>query len=1190
MSGKIPSDGMNMVHRSEMAVVPTSKEIQLPKVIVDSMTKRELKEFIPQLLKIVTGRDDVWHSRRSAKPDWWPAEVNWASSKDDWLTESYWTDNLRSVVRSCYKHMGKEELLYDPKVNVDINYNKKIEMASPVKPQSYPPSPLKLPKGVFLPFTAEVFICFFCESEFYSKEEMRAHQQTCQDRPPELQKFPCSLSPNPGAQQGPPPISPKPPTPHNEYTKLPLDKFIDYLELLPVRKAAKLKLRVRNSLEINCDDLGDLGPQCPLSPVTPRTPKSLISQLSREDSNVSSRKRLSYSMSVDRDSITIESESESSDSDSEEAEESVSAKPKELNLMNIDITSLLGQRVRKHVHVESPVQVLKDSESFCKTPVKNTFLDKLRKKPPSYPIMYKPRRLANLSKQNHSYKFTKAERKEFCDYIDTGLKKESRELLRKMKKLRVVLPKLTRKKMLRWVPKKVLNRQLKGKNLVKRRSEIESDIFATVMSNFYPQGPMLLSKNVDRILGLKKKSASRVSDRLKSPLSVSNYISEEMEAELSKQKLTLYRSLLYEVQEYKSGEISDLVKPMEKGSKEHQLQTVETISAKKDYIPIADRVFVEEAEEKPKGMSVLRALLRKNKEAVAKPPFDRKSTIMDSSSNTRTPALDRLSNPLRSDLVKGFNLKKSSSDSGSNASSCMSSPRSTKSCDDSDTSPKVPLTKSGCKTPVIDDTVSIISVSSDGESPILNCCAGCNKKIESNKSTIVLPTDKDISKFTEPLTVNVDTEFDKLTKIKPDLRVDLTYGVPSPVPSTSESPLPLTPLRKGIKPKEPVENLTEEGGDEVKRVTRSNRSAVLASFDDLDRVIKTTENSPKRENKGIKLQNENIECVKKSPNKDNTLSVKKIDTPKSSPKKESKLATASSGKTETPRPRKKEVHAEGEEHLKAVTGPLKLESKLAKSLDGTYEILTKSSGKDIKQEESPLKTVLRSSTLSEKVPLVKPLKKTQSLTPSPSPKKAEIRDLKRSVTDSPKSFVSKAGEKVDIKRSLGSGDGHGHSPKKDSSEKTVIQLRSSTLLTPTKMTIRTRSVSVDSNGKVDDNQYSLRSGNFVIDSPRRNGDSSWKNGAELVDKGSPKTNHCSKKDSKMSLEIRAKADQNMNRSPKKSASATTQVTRKIDFSVNPHSNAVESPSRRPKRKLSAPVGEFKPAKLRKVSSDVAVKN
>lgn len=1188
---KAQSNGVNTVGRSEMAVVPATREVELPKVTVDSMSKSELKEFIPELLKIVTGREDVWHSRRSAKPDWWPAEVSWATSKADWFMESYWTDNLRSVVRNCYKHMGKEDLLYEPKVSRDVNLNREIVTESPAKPQSYTLSQLKLPKGMFLPFSAEVFICYFCEMEFYDKEEMRAHQKTCQDRPPDLQKFPSSLSPNPAAQQGPPPISPKPQL-EGEYMRLPLDKFINYLDLLPQRQAAKLKLRTRNSLDINCEDLGDLGPQCPLSPVTPRTPKSLISQMSREDPNSSSRKRLSYSMSIERDSVSIESESESSSSDSDDAEENASAKPKELNLLNIDITSLLGQRVKPHVHVESPVQVVRESESYCRTPVKNSFLDKLRKKPPSYPIMYKPRRIANLSKQNHMYKFTKVERKDFYDYINTGLNKVSREKLKKMKQFRILLPRLTEKKMLRWVPKRVLYRQLKGKHVADKKPKTAGNYIQAY--SFYPQGPMLLSKNVDRILGLKKKSASRESERLRSPLSITNYISEEMEAELSKQKLTLYRSLLYEVEEYKAGKVPQFVenvtiestKPVEEEHAPRLLNITEKISGKRDYIPIADRVFVTEKDDKPKsGMSVLRALLRKNKEDSLKPLADKNPTTVDNAVTVKSPTLNQLSKSLQSDLVKGLNLNKSTDD-GSASSSCMSSPGSFKSGDEN-MSPSASLTKAVNKTPVMEDSISIISVSSDGESPIVNCCVGCNRRGENNKGSIPLSTDKNVSKFTEPLTVNVDGEFDILTKTRPDLKVDVTYGVPSPVPSSTESPLPSTPQKKSSKPKELVKRLLERESESGRRVTRSNSSAILTNFDELDQVLKASEPA-KRESKLVKSLSENVECPKMPMKRESSLKIKTVESPKSSPKKENKRDKSNDNMSGTPKPCQKKEKLNVETDIASVT-PKK--EKLAKSIDGTYEIHTKSR-KDVKEGESPLKSILRSSTLYEKVPQVKPIRKSQSLTPSPSPKKLEPGVLKVSLRDTPNSSPKKLEEKAITAEAPSPKKGDSekiviHTPEKGDSEKTVIQLRSSTLLTPTKMTIRTRSVSVDSNGKVDDNQYSLRSGNFVIDSPRRSCDSPRGSGSESAGKNSPKTNSA-KKDSKMSKEIITKIGQNANRSPRKSASTASEVTRKIDFSLKTDSN-VDSPSRRPKRMMSIPVEETNPAKLRKVSSDMVVK-
>jgi len=35
----------------------------------------------------VTGREMVFHGRRSAKPEWWPEEVTWVKSNKDWFAE-----------------------------------------------------------------------------------------------------------------------------------------------------------------------------------------------------------------------------------------------------------------------------------------------------------------------------------------------------------------------------------------------------------------------------------------------------------------------------------------------------------------------------------------------------------------------------------------------------------------------------------------------------------------------------------------------------------------------------------------------------------------------------------------------------------------------------------------------------------------------------------------------------------------------------------------------------------------------------------------------------------------------------------------------------------------------------------------------------------------------------------------------
>lgn len=1314
--------GTDSTMRSEMATVPTSGEAQLPKITLNAMSKKELKEFIPRLLKIVTGREDVWHSRRSAKPDWWPAGVDWAMSKAEWLSKSHWTENLRSIVKSCYRHLGKEDLLYDLK-GIDINplckqlvntgspvrpqsypsspykqYNN-----SPVKPQSYPPSPLKLPSGLYLPFSAEVFICYFCEAEFYNKEEMRAHQISCREGPPDLPRC-ASLSPNPRTHNDPPAISPNPYL-SPEQIRLPLDKFIDYLDLLPLKKAAKLK-RTRNSMEVTCKDLGDLGPQSPpLSPVTPTTPKSLISQMSREDST-SSRKRLSYSLSMEHgDCVSIESASESSDSSDDEGfEERTSAKPKDLNLLSIDLTSLLGERIKKFVHVESPVQVLGNSESYCKTPVKNSFLEKLRKKPPAYPVTYKPRRIANLHKQNHLYRFSRKEQKDFYEYVNTGLNRESRDQLKKMKKLRVRLTQLTQKKMLKWVPRRVLQKQLKCQLPEDRNKSARK--FVPVYAS-YPQGPMLLSKNVDKILGLKKKSVIRVSDRLQNPLSVGNYISEEMEADLSKLKLTLYRSLLYEVEEYKAGRISDLtiekdknsVKLLEETKSRTPGKKPEKASPPKSYVPIAERVFETEDKEslnKPKGeMSVLRALLRKNKEDDIRPVGNQPHASFMSApkapvatSKTRSPGLDGLSKSLKADLMKDFRINRDSSENSFVSTSCLSSPGSAVSSDESFMSPNIGGIKSANRTPVFDDSVSIISMpeSSDGDSPNLNCCTGCTNRAERLEKK---PSDgKDITKFLEPLSVKVDNDFTDFAKTKPDLKVDISYGVPSPVPSMTESPLPLTPIKTTIDPKEFIEKVIEDDFETTRRYTRSKGNVSLPTFDELTDILKQAEvkmnkepkvvksvsepdkirgTLPLKENKLSKSRSEKVVQISEQPlNNNSPLIVKGVDSPRSSPKKGMKNSYSNESNTRISKHQggKEAVHkkenAQNQEggmstpkvesalknalngnYWAAADSPRmkhnvqkqeegtrssKVDGVLKHELNGNYWAAAKSRRKVSQDEDSPLRSQT-STPLSDKVMQVIPIKKSVSLTPSPSPKKAEIAELKKSSTETPKSSPKKKvgyvefkvafaetpkssprkiEEGINLKRSFietpkssprktgGQGDSKESSNSKSlsqetdkSSGKAVVQLRSSTLLTPTKMTISTRSVSVDSNGTIDDNQYSLRSGNFIIDSPRcspREIASSPRCMSDNGEKNAPNV-HSAKKETQLLLESGYISDG----SPRK-PNSVHDVSRKIDFEVSASFKAghAQSPNR-PKRLLSSPAEAPKPAKLRKVSSDVGLK-
>ena len=399
----------------------------------------------------------------------------------------------------------------------------------------------------------EIYICYFCEKEFVSKEKMRLHQKHCDERPPDLKQssyFPPVIESD--ANESPPQISPK-----SSYLKLdinrkyvPLKEFAGYLGLVPCQTASKIRAE-RKCSEISSDILEEIEPLSPV-PTTPRTPKSLISQLSKDETSGNAKKRLSYSLSVDKereDKDVLKQEEEESDSETE----AETTKAKATNLLKIPVSSLLGQKIQKHVQSDLPSPVLSNSESFCKTPTKNTFLDKLRKKLPSYPITYKPRKIANLDKQCHMYKFTKRQVKEFLGKVNTGLNAASQEKLKVLKKVSVRLIRLSEKEMLKWISKRQLDRQLykKFRKLHERTSANYPDEF--------PAGPTLLSKNIDKLLGLKRRS-----NRDNPSLSLGNFVSEEMEVELSKLQLAVYKSLLYEMSVLKPAVLVTAVKPFER--------------------------------------------------------------------------------------------------------------------------------------------------------------------------------------------------------------------------------------------------------------------------------------------------------------------------------------------------------------------------------------------------------------------------------------------------------------------------------------------------------------------------------------------------------------------------------------------------------------------------------------------------
>lgn len=83
---------------------------------VDKMTQAQLRNFIPEMLKYSTGRSKPGWGRMDSRPVWWPSDLPWANVRSDVRTEDDkkrvpWTDALRQIVKNCYMHHGRGDLL-----------------------------------------------------------------------------------------------------------------------------------------------------------------------------------------------------------------------------------------------------------------------------------------------------------------------------------------------------------------------------------------------------------------------------------------------------------------------------------------------------------------------------------------------------------------------------------------------------------------------------------------------------------------------------------------------------------------------------------------------------------------------------------------------------------------------------------------------------------------------------------------------------------------------------------------------------------------------------------------------------------------------------------------------------------------------------------------------------------------------
>ncbi|KAH3892503.1 uncharacterized protein LOC127857591 [Dreissena polymorpha] len=211
-------------------------------------------------------------------------------------------------------------------------------------------------------------------------------------------------------------------------------------------------------------------------PTTPRT-RSLMSQLSWDGS--ARKRQLSFSQSVatpprDKKRKRNDSDDQSSDeNDSDDDKQTVRKAPSKSAILGIPLTSPLGQRLKKHWTFDCKVLVVNNPEEYCKTNAfdlhlqewheKNYMVEKLRNRPPPTCTFKFTKKY--LNKWFHSYKFNKADKREFNKILATGLELLSRLRLKNMTPCKVVLARLTKKEIKFWVNPRI--RRSVSENLTK---------------------------------------------------------------------------------------------------------------------------------------------------------------------------------------------------------------------------------------------------------------------------------------------------------------------------------------------------------------------------------------------------------------------------------------------------------------------------------------------------------------------------------------------------------------------------------------------------------------------------------------------------------------------------------------------------------------------------------------------------
>lgn len=554
------------------------------------MTDSEVREVLPRLVSALQQEGLL---RR--RPDWWPNSVPWTlqtSPSNTFKCNS--STVLRRALLLCHSHLSQHAVkpvpAAQPRILDWLNSQPPSRSAKAAMGTSSPKH-----KGSGVPYL-EIYLCHMCNEEFASKDMLQKHQVHCGGSTLSLSipsTPPASEAPSPGPltvtsddtsssggtttctslpssrssvrppqSRETPPKAVGPAGSHGRVTpplfSVAYHDFVAALDLVPAFRAKKIRLAQRRNTECETIDLEE--PQTPISPSTPRTPKLLISQLSRDastggaggDGHQSSRRRLSYlRQSSERKAEKADggeggSESESDGESCSTSSDDAEPKVRKKSLLNIDLSSGLGQRVMKHIKSEAHVPVIADAEQFCRTPSKDKYQDRLRVRQTPYPITYKlTRKRLRQHADCHTYKFTREDKREFMAKMRTGLNQECRQLLKSVRKCCVAIKRLSRKTLIKWKPSlnklSVSLKPLAAEEIVYwTRPKPPSPVEASPC--IFPSGPTFLFTDIDRVLGLKRKDVEALGTSCK--LLPSHFVSEADNAELHLQKLTVYRSLL----------------------------------------------------------------------------------------------------------------------------------------------------------------------------------------------------------------------------------------------------------------------------------------------------------------------------------------------------------------------------------------------------------------------------------------------------------------------------------------------------------------------------------------------------------------------------------------------------------------------------------------------------------------------